>query len=85
MTSCALPQPKKSAPCSIRVPLHEHETAKDDFASWPAPVQNLHTRELDLWAHRNPDLDIIEQSHSIDPARRITITEWHHAPKVIAP
>jgi hypothetical protein len=73
---------KKSAPCSIHVPLHEHETAGADFSTWPQPVQNIHTRELDLWAMRNPDLDIIEQVHSIDPARKICITEFFHAPKV---
>lgn len=72
----------KPAPCSIHVPLHEHEAADADFASWPRPVQNIHTRELDLWAHRNPTLDITEQSHTIDPVRRITVTEFQYADKV---
>ena len=81
MTSCALP-PKKSTPCSIHVPLYDNEVAGAEFSSWPQAVQNLHTRELDLWAHRNPELDIIEQAHSFDPVRKITVTEWHHAPKV---
>lgn len=80
--TCAIP--KSRTPCSIHVPLHEHETASDDFASWPQPVQNIHTREIDRWAQRNPDLDIVEQSHSIDPGRKICVTEFHYAPKVTA-
>lgn len=79
MTSCQIKKPP--TPCSIHVPLYEHESATDDFASWPQAVQNLHTRELDMWAHRNPDLDIIEQNHSIDPGRRVTVTEFHYAAK----
>lgn len=74
----------KPTPCSIHVPLHERETATDEFSSWPQAVQNLHTRELDLWSHRNPDLDITEQAHSIDVVRKVTVTEWWHAPKVAA-
>jgi len=83
MSSCAIPQ--KSPPCSIHVPLHEHETAGTDFSSWPQAVQNIHTRELDLWAMRNPDLDIVEQAHAIDPVRKICITQWHTAPRAPAP
>lgn len=72
-------------PCSIHVPLFENEKAEAEFSSWPQAVQNIHTRELDRWAHRNPDLDIIEQAHSIDPVRKITVTEFFHAPKSGAP
>lgn len=72
---------QKSPPCSIHVALHEHETGTDDFSSWPQVVQNIHTEQLDRWAHRNADLDIIGQTHSIDPARKVTVTEWHYAPR----
>jgi hypothetical protein len=82
MSSCAIPVPKKSpTPCSIHVPLFQNEAGAEDFASWPQAVQNLHTREIDRWCKRNPDLDIVEQNHSIDPGRRITVTEFFHAPK----
>lgn len=74
----------KPTPCSIHVPLYENETGDFAFASWPQAVQNIHTREIDLWCHRNPDMDITEQAHSIDPVRRITITEWQYAPKAVA-
>lgn len=82
--ACAIPKPR--TPCSIHVPLHEHETAKDEFSSWPPAVQAIHTREIDLWCSRNPDLDLVEQSHSIDPVRKITVTEFHYADKAaVAP
>jgi hypothetical protein len=84
MSSCPIPAPKKSTPCSIHVPLYEHETGGDDFSSWPQAVQNIHTRELDLWAHRNPDMDVIEQTHSVDVVRRVTVTEWQYAAKAVA-
>lgn len=72
----------KPVRCSIHVPLYEHEAGGETFSSWPQPVQNLHTREIDAWAFRNPDLDISEQSHSIDPVRRVTVTEFCPVPKV---
>lgn len=80
--ACSIPQ--KRTPCSIHVPLYEHETATDAFESWPQVVQNIHTREMDLWAHRNPNLDIVEQNHSIDAGRRVTVTEFHYAEKAVA-
>lgn len=73
----------KPTPCSIHVPLHEHETGGPEFSSWPQAVQNIHTRELDLWAHRNPDLDVTEQAHSIDVVRKVTVTEWQCAERTV--
>lgn len=77
----ASPQ-KSAATCSIHVALHEHEKGDDAFSSWPQAVQNIHTEQLDRWSHRNPDLDIVDQTHSIDAGRKVTVTEWHYAPKV---
>jgi hypothetical protein len=68
----------KPTPCSIHVPLHEHQTGGMDFSTWPQDVQNIHTREL------NPDLDIVKQVHSIDPVRRVTVTEWDYVAKAVA-
>lgn len=77
--TCAIPNTR--TPCSIHVPLFKNETAGSDFSSWPQAVQNLHVRELNRWAERNPDLDIIEQTHLFIGASRICVTEFHHAPK----
>lgn len=74
----------RPTPCSIHVPLHEHEEGGEAFASWPQAVQNIHTRELDAWAKRNPELDITEQAHSIDVVRKVTVTEFQYAPKAVA-
>lgn len=82
MTACQIQKSRR--PCSIHVALHEHEAGSDDFSSWPQVVQNIHTRELDRWTQRNPDLDIVEQTHSIDVVRKVTVTEWHYAAKVPA-
>ncbi len=71
----------KPTPCSIHVPLYEHESGGDAFASWPQAVRNIHDRELAGWTARNPDLDIVETTHSIDVVRRVTVTEWHYALK----
>jgi hypothetical protein len=75
--ACTVPPVR--TPCSIHVPLFEGEKAEADFASWPQAVQNLHMRELNRWIDRNPDLDIIEQTHSFDFAQRICVTEFHYA------
>lgn len=69
--------------CSIHVPLHEHETGKMDFSSWPQAVQNIHIRELELWAFRNPGKDIVDQTHSIDPGRKVTVTQWDYVAKAV--
>jgi hypothetical protein len=47
-------------------------------------VQNIHTRELDGWCKRNPDSDIVNQVHSIDPVRKVTVTEWDFVAKAVA-
>lgn len=69
--------------CSIHVPLHEHETAEIDFSTWPQAVQNIHVRELELWAFRNPTMDIVDQKHSFDYARKVTCTEWDYVAKAV--
>jgi hypothetical protein len=90
MSSCSLPSRRddqeiaRGTPNSIHVPLFKEERLRDEaapevFSNWPQVVQNLHTRELNRWAERNPDLDIIEQTHSFDAGRRVTVTEWHFA------
>jgi hypothetical protein len=84
MSSCAIPQPKKSQPCSIHVPLFEGETGEQDFSTWPQAVQNLHTRELARWEARNPDLDVVDLTHSFDAGRRVCVTEFHYAARPVA-
>lgn len=76
--ACALP--RKRTPNSIHVPLFKNEDGGMEFPSWPQIVQSVHMRELARWADRYPDLTIIELTHSIDPVRRVTITEFHDAP-----
>lgn len=87
MTGCSL-QPGRM-PNSIHVSLFKgeslvDETNQDAFAGWPQAVQNLMTREIDRWAQRNPDKDIIEQTYLFDAANRVCVMEFHYAAKVPA-
>lgn len=82
MSSCAIP--KRPALCSIHVPLYEFETAAADFASWPRPVQLLHKQEFDAWCARNPTLEAGELLHTIDPVRKVCITQWDYSARAAA-
>jgi hypothetical protein len=82
MSECILPQ--RRTPNSIHVSLFKgeslaDETRREDFAGWPQAVQNLIVRELDRWARRNPDKDIIEQNYLFDPGNRVCVMEFHYA------
>lgn len=81
MSSCEIRPPRApTTPNSIHVPLFQNETGDGEFSTWPQAVQNLHLRELARWAERHPDMVITERTSSIDPVRRITITEFLEAP-----
>lgn len=87
MSGCSL-QPSRT-PNSIHVSLFKgeslaDETNQNDVAGWPQVVQNLMVRELDRWAQRNPDKDIIEQNYSFDAGNRVCVMEFHYAAKVPA-
>lgn len=90
MTSCTITQPEQSpqkftgTPNSIHVTLYEHETGNADFASWPLAVQSIMLRHLDEWCARNPDKDVVGQSYSLDPVRRVCTMEFHEGEKVPA-
>lgn len=86
MSSCSL---KQRTPNSIHVTLFKgesltDETHQDEFAAWPQAVQNLMVRELDRWAKRNPDKDVIEQAYSFDAGNRVCVMEFHYAARVTA-
>lgn len=71
-----MPSYSNATPCSIHVPLLKDETADHDVKTWPPTVARIMARELDMWAHRNPDFDIADQTFYIDPVRRVCVCEF---------